>query len=241
MLRLATTTLAAASLVGAQEIANDDEYHTHASFAFIRTGERTPLLSDGTPVLTALGAHQMVQLGQTLRTRYISGSGSSVRVQQIAGLGRDALNNDQVYIQTADEQHLVASAQAFMQGLYPPKTLGSGNGTGSSTANFLANGSVIDYPMGGYQYADVQTAHQFNPESVHIAGTPSCLKAQTDAVTYYSTQEFKNDRASNKAFYNTLDVNWFSGYLNQSKLYVYRQSYDITLGTQATNDFLGTT
>lgn len=221
MLSLAIATLAAASFAGAQETANNDEYHTHAAYAFVRTGERTPLLSDGTPVLTALGAYQMVQFGQTLRTRYISGSGSDVKIQQIAGIRRETLNNDQVFVQTSDEQHLVASAQAFMQGLYPPKTIGTGNGTGSSTANFLANGSVIDYPMGGYQYANVQTAHQFNPESVHIAGTPSCLKAQTDSVAYYSTNDYQGTRAASRSFYNTMDVDWFSGYLNQSKLYVY--------------------
>jgi hypothetical protein len=221
MFKFAIATLASAWLVSAQET-DDDSYHPHAAFAFIRTGERTPLLRNGPPVLTALGAQQMFRLGQNLRTRYISGDApAGLGVQQILGMSPDALNNDQVLIQTSDEQHLVASAQAFMQGLYPPRSIVNSNGTGSSTGNLLSNGSAIDYPLGGYQYATIQSAGQLDPESIYVSGSQYCPAAQRDAMMYYTTDKFVEAKASNEAFYDKLNLDWFEGNLKKSELLVY--------------------
>ncbi|KAH7414316.1 histidine phosphatase superfamily [Phaeosphaeria sp. MPI-PUGE-AT-0046c] len=218
MLRFTILTLAVAWFAGAQET-DDDTYHPHAAFAFIRTGDRTPLLQDGTPVLTALGAQQMGQLGQGLRARYISGTGpAGFGAQRIAGMSRDTLINDQIMVQTSSEQYLIASAQAFMQGLYPPHNIASGNGTVAKSTSLLSNGSAVDFPMGGYQYASVQTAGELDPESIYVAGSASCPTTQRDSMTYYTTNEFKDTRAATKDFYSKLDKNWVGGYLNQSAM-----------------------
>ncbi|KAF1915125.1 histidine phosphatase superfamily [Ampelomyces quisqualis] len=218
MLIIALSTLASAWLVGAQEV-DSDLYHPHAAFAFVRSGERTPTLQDGTPVLTALGAQQMFTLGQNLRTRYISGNApAGLGVQRIAGMSEDGLDNNQIMVQTSDQQHLISSAQAFMQGLYPPRNIANSNGTQGSAGGLLSNGSAIDYPLGGYQYANILSSGQHDPKSIYVAGSQNCPVAQRDAMMYYRTNKFQNTRAANQAFYSSLNVDWFEGNLNESTL-----------------------
>lgn len=218
MLKIAVASLASAWLAGAQEVDNDF-YQPHAAFAFVRTGERTPILQDGAPVLTALGAQQMFTLGQNLRTRYIAGNApAGLGIQRIAGMSQDGLDNNQILVQTSDQQHLISSAQAFMQGLYPPRNIANSNSTRGLAGGLLSNGSAIDYPLGGYQYANVQSAGQFDPESIYVAGSRYCPMAQRDAMIYYTTKKFQDTRAANQAFYSSLNVDWFEGNLNESEL-----------------------
>jgi hypothetical protein len=218
MFKLAVTALASAWLASAQETDND-AYHPHAAFAFIRTGERTPTVRPSPPVLTALGAQQMFRLGQNLRTRYISGNASaSLGVQHIAGMSRDTLNNNQILVQTLDKQYLVSSAQAFMQGLYPPHNIANSNGTGSSTGDLLSNGSAIDFPLGGYQYASIKTSGLLDPESIYIAGTQSCPVAQKAAMMHFTTNKFTETKAANEDFYSKLNLDWFEGNLKEGQM-----------------------
>ncbi|KAF2833007.1 phosphoglycerate mutase-like protein [Ophiobolus disseminans] len=223
MYKLAIAAWASAWLVGAQ-VTDDDLYHPHASFAFIRTGERTPTIQPGPSVLTALGAQQMYKLGQNFRTRYIAGNADAglLGVQRIAGMSQNLVNNDQILVQTLDQQHLVSSAQAFMQGLYPPRntinSLGSSNGTGASTGGLLANGTAIDFPLGGYQYANIQSSGQLDPESIYISGIQNCPIAQRDALRYFTTDSFAQTQAATADFYKRLSPEWFGGNLRRDQL-----------------------
>jgi hypothetical protein len=218
MFRLTVAILASAWLVGAQETDND-VYHPHAAFAFIRSGERTPTIRPGPPLLTALGAQQMFKLGQDLRSRYISGNApAALGVQRLAEMSRDTLNNNQILVQTLEQPHLVSSAQAFMQGLYPAHSIANSNGTGGSTGSLLSNGSAIDFPLGGYQYASIQTSGVLDPESIFMAGTQNCPIAQKAAMMYYTTTKFLETKTANKDFYNQLNLDWFEGHLKRSQL-----------------------
>ena len=105
MFALSLTVLASAWMVCAQD---NDAYHPHGAFAFVRSGERTPSLTGDSQVLTAVGAQQMYQLGQNLRARWIGGdSNTGLGRQNIANMSVDMLNNDQISIQTLDTQYLV--------------------------------------------------------------------------------------------------------------------------------------
>ncbi|KAF1841178.1 phosphoglycerate mutase-like protein [Cucurbitaria berberidis CBS 394.84] len=219
----AVTALASAWLVGAQEQDNN-AYHPHASFVFMRTGERTPIIRPGPSVLSALGANQMYTLGQNFRTRYITGqSPSSLGQEHIAGMSPNVLNNEQILVKTLDTEYLVASAQAFMQGLYPPRALGNGTGDASG---LLADGRAIDYPLNGYQYASVKTSSQLDPDSIYIAGAQNCPVAQKEAMMYFTTDEFLETKAANKDFYKNLSVDWFEGNLKSDQL-DYISAYEI--------------
>ncbi|CAO2650775.1 Nn.00g020670.m01.CDS01 [Neocucurbitaria sp. VM-36] len=211
----AVTVMASAWLASAQEQDNN-AYHPHAAFAFIRTGERTPIIRPGNPVLTALGATQMLTLGQNFRTRYITGdSPNGLGKEHIAGMSQNTLDNDQIMVKTLDKQYLVASAQAFMQGLYPPHALGNGTG---DVSGLLANGEAIDYPLDGYQYANIQSTGELDAESIYIAGAQNCPMAQRDAMMYFTTDAFLNTKAAHEDFYKSLKVDWFEGNLKDDEL-----------------------
>ncbi|KAF1944502.1 phosphoglycerate mutase-like protein [Clathrospora elynae] len=203
-------------LVTAQSSQDDDSYHPHAAFAFIRTGERTPLLRDSPQKLTALGANQMHELGQNFRSRYIAGdSPGLLGVEHIAGMSPDVLDNNQILVQTLELPHLVSSAQAFMQGLYPPH--GMANGTGDATG-LLANGTIMDYPLNGYQYANIQAASQDEPNSRFVSGTQNCPMGNRDAWMYLVNEKFQETKDANKDFYKSLNVDWFEGNLAENDL-----------------------
>jgi hypothetical protein len=218
MYKAAIVLVASVLLAGAQN-QDDDPYHPHAAFAFIRTGERTPSIRSGSsPTLTALGAQQMFSLGQNLRTRYITGnSPSALGVQHIDGLSPYTLNNEQVLVQTLDSQYLVSSAQAFMQGLYPPHSI-LGNGTAFSTSSLLSNGNAIDFPLNGYQYANIQSSGQLDYESIYVSGAQNCPVAQQDAMMYFTTDKFYETKTANKDFYQDLKLDWFEGNLKADQL-----------------------
>ncbi|KAI8936250.1 hypothetical protein NX059_006673 [Plenodomus lindquistii] len=186
-------------------------YHPHGAFAFIRTGERTPLSRPDTPILSTVGANTMLTLGRHFRTRYIAGSSpSGLGIQPIAGLARNILNNEQISIQTGDAQYLVAAAQAFMQGLYPPR--GTVNGTGPVTG-LLSDGTMLDYPLKGYQYANVQTHGALDAGSIYVAGSTDCPVAKRDGMKYFTTSEFEQMEGDTRELFGRLNVDWFEGNL----------------------------
>jgi hypothetical protein len=197
---------ASACLVGAQ---SSDSEHTHAAFAFIRTGERTPRLRNDTQTLTSVGANQMLALGQKFRTKFVSGT------ESIAGLSKDILDNDQIWVQTLDTPYLVSSAQAFMQGLYPPHDMN--NATGDATG-VLADGTSVDYPLNGYQYASIHAANLNDPYSRLVSGTKSCSQGQSDGLKYFVTPEYQAASAANEDLYKKLDLDWFEGYAEEYEL-----------------------
>jgi hypothetical protein len=216
--------MATARLVAAAN--NNETMHVHGSVVFVRTGERTPVFAGGDQVLSALGAQQMHTLGQNFRTRYVNDNGgpSGLGVQQLSIEG-NVINNDELLIQTLDTPYLFASAQAFMQGLYPPY---STNSTDDVTG-LLANGSAMDFPMGGYQYAQVHTVGQFDAQSVYLGGNQNCPESQVDSGMYEVTEQFMQTKAIHKDFYNAIGLDLFDGHLKKSELYVTLPSYDIDI------------
>ena len=214
MIALSLTVLASAWVAAAQD---GDSYHPHGAFAFIRSGERTPGLTGGSQVLTAVGAQQMYFLGQNLRARWIASDGNAgLGRQNIANMSVDILNNDQIAVQTLDKQYLVSSAQAFMQGMYPPHALGNSTGLGDSTG-LLADGTIVQAPLRGYQYSNVQSSSPFAFNSIYIAGNNNCPMAKLDAMQYTVSDDFKNTKAISKDVYGSLQTSWFQGYFRDDQ------------------------
>ncbi|KAH6860923.1 histidine phosphatase superfamily [Alternaria rosae] len=210
--RTIVAAMASASLAGAQ---SSDSEHTLAAFAFVRTGDRTPVLRNNTQTLTTLGANQMHALGQKFRSKFVSGT------ESIAELSEDVLNNDQIWVQTLDAPYLVSSAQAFMQGLFPPHDIS--NATGDNTG-VLADGTSIDYPLNGYQYASIHAANVYDPYARLVSGSAQCPQGQSDALKYFTTPEYWDAQtlADNRDLYKNLPLDWFEGHVNQDELsYLY--------------------
>lgn len=130
MFALAVALAATVLLTGpshAQDGNDTHKYTVWSSVIFARTGERTPEIL-GDTVLTSLGAQQQYNSGTFFRQRYLSslGSANGIDSAPIQGMSALELDNNQLYVMALDQQYNIASAQAFIQGLFPPHSL-SGN------------------------------------------------------------------------------------------------------------------
>lgn len=132
-------------------IAQDENrrYTLWSSVIFSRTGDRTPEVLGDLPVeLTTLGARQAHDAGLFMRERYLTSFGSynGLDSAPIQGLDPNNLDSTQVYVQALDLQYSSASAQAFVQGLYPPYTPDSNSSEVMSmldATGLLANQSYV--------------------------------------------------------------------------------------------------
>ena len=139
--------LSSARLVASQE------QTTWGTVVLSLHGERIPGIADAFPYITPLGAQQALAAGSAIRTRYIEGPGTNITDSYpIPGLSVNAIDNTQLYLLARDDDYIAGSAQAFMQGVYPP--LGSAY---VDEESILSNKTLVQYPLGGYQYATIDT------------------------------------------------------------------------------------
>ena len=91
------------------------------------------------------------------------------------------------------------SAQGFLQGLYPPV----GPMLGSQT---LANGTVVQTPLNGYQLIPVQTiaTGTGSEDQAWLQGSSNCANALTSSNEYYSSSEYMAFLNSTRGFYSNL-------------------------------------
>lgn len=142
--------LLAAILFAAFSYGQADTYTVLSSVVFIRSGERTPTNLGFTPsVLTSLGAQQAYSAGSFFRNRYVSTAtpASNDRKAPIRRLSPNSYDPMQMYILAQDTQATAATAQAFMQGFYPPYVLNESMAAMVDPSSVLANESyVISHP-----------------------------------------------------------------------------------------------
>ncbi|KAK0705165.1 histidine phosphatase superfamily [Lasiosphaeris hirsuta] len=220
----AFTAAVLALLAGASSSsAQSSSEHIWASVGWVLHGERTPLFGATPPSLTPVGAQQMFAQGDLLRTRYLSRFTDSDddgvdRHAPIVGIEANAIDNTQLSIITNTDQYMVTSAMAFIQGLYPPINQAFSENSGGMAAAQLANGSVVNYPLGGYQYPSIRTASILDFESVWYVRR--CTDIQGMAVlTHYnriggnvgctsyteSLLNFRNDTIIATVYNNTIN------------------------------------
>lgn len=132
-------------------VASAQDYTVWSTVLFLRTGDRSPLTYGNiSATLTPLGAQQMQSVGSFFRDRYISSPSSNVSsgIAPLQGISTNTPQDAQMYLLALDAQYTAASAQAFMQGFYPPYSLNSsaaGNtaGTDLNELGFLGNGTYV--------------------------------------------------------------------------------------------------
>jgi hypothetical protein len=217
MLALFLAVSAAVWLIEAAQTEDNPSYNPHGAVMFVRGGERTPIIADRTQILSALGAQQMHNLGSAFRGRYILGSNASTDLgtEPINTLMPNILDPNQLYIQALDTPYLISSAQAFMQGFYPPYSISNGeNGAIADATGLLANGTFIDFPLRGYQYAPVDTLSEYDQGRVFLAGDQGCPFSQIKSNMYLGTPEFLDAKARSEDFYNALPDSMFGGHLS---------------------------
>ena len=169
IMTLATQAALLALLITAS-LAQDSSIRVRSSVAFIIHGERTPLYGYMRPTLTPLGAQQLYSQGLFFRDRYVvndtSEDGPADVRRPIADISRDAIDNRQLAIFSSGDGYNVASGLAFMQGLYPPDSQALLNVSDEASMGQLANGSLVSYPLDGYQYPRIRTFSVLDPSSI---------------------------------------------------------------------------
>ncbi|KAH9885915.1 histidine phosphatase superfamily [Xylariomycetidae sp. FL2044] len=192
------TGLLAMSLLG-QTWAQFTTERVWSSFAFVNHGERTPLKGETAPSLTPIGAQQLYSQGSLFRTRYLSDEESEVTTNNpIVGMQKETLDNSQMSIYSTTDDYVVGGATAFMQGLYPPVTNTSASAS-ASDGGALANGSTVEYPLGGYQYPNIRTLSTMDPSSIWIEGNTAC------AEYAMSSNAFRHEGTSQRLWDSTFD------------------------------------
>jgi hypothetical protein len=145
---LATTLLSLSTYSFAQSSSNH-VYTVWSSVIFNRIGERTPDVLGYLPTqLTTLGAQQSYRAGAFFANRYFSASSSGDGTSNTPLYGLDANMPDvkELYALALDTQASTGSAQAFLQGLYPPTTVNKSDAAQLDPIGILANGSYVCFP-----------------------------------------------------------------------------------------------
>ena len=204
------TATSLASLALAQTGSNETIW---SSVVYSYHGERTPLILPMRKVLTPSGAQQVYSVGSFFRDRYVAPTTNESHLG-IRDLSKDEVDSTQSSVMSTLDEYVVASAQAFMQGLYPPLNISSR--TLLNPMSIFANGSIIDYPLGGYQYAQIYTASALDPNSIYIAGDVNCPAYDNATMAYVNSQESTQIRSATMDFYDNLGSGILAGVFEKS-------------------------
>ncbi|KAF2767553.1 phosphoglycerate mutase-like protein, partial [Teratosphaeria nubilosa] len=209
----------------------DSIYTVWSSVIFSRTGERTPdaLSTNNLPTtLTSLGAHEQYASGSAFRKRYITSSGDSTGGSSapIYGLNTDAINSAELYVMAADLQYAVASAQAFLQGFYPPSALNTSAAPTLDPTSMLANGTYLEDPLSGYQYPYVHVAGAYDAQFPYVAGNEECPALAQSILEAQKEPHFKATNASSYSVYEAVGPVLLDNVLSSSQ-WSYARAYAI--------------
>lgn len=121
-----------------------------SSVVITRNGDSIPLISDQLITLTPLGAQQLFSAGAFFRDRYIAPTNISAYGDYIInGISTYSIDNTQTFSLSTQDEYVIASAQAFIQGLYPPLNHSFASEDPIITSvSLLANGTNTAFPLG---------------------------------------------------------------------------------------------
>ncbi|KAK3670192.1 hypothetical protein LTR78_009948 [Recurvomyces mirabilis] len=196
-----------ATIILTPEAVASGQYTVWSSVIFARSGERTPEVLGYIPTtLTSYGANQAHDVGSFFRERYISSAGSpdSTSYGPLQGLSANTLDSLQLYFHALDEQYTMASAQAFVQGLYPPFTLNASVARLLDPTSILANSSYVESPLQGYQYAEIHNSGGLDAAFPYIGGSLDCPAFDTAALQTTNLPDFALTQAAGHDLYQEI-------------------------------------
>jgi hypothetical protein len=197
----ATLCLQASVLVTAQDYGET----IWGVFAYTVHGESIPdvlTTSLGSKVLTEFGANQLQAAGSSFRDRYVPTTDGNSSDTAVIYLMPGFLDAKDVDIYSTADQYVSASAQAFMQGMYPP--LGDSNITSPGSTG---NATIDVAPLDGYQYAHIITLGEADPTYVIVNGSAQCNMHQTAEEEYQNSSDAMRITMESVDFYiGLLDI-----------------------------------
>jgi hypothetical protein len=195
-------------------------------FAYTIHGESIPnalAVTPGAKVLTDFGANQLQAAGSTFRDRYVPStdpwSNSATAIQYLpAGF----LNARDVDVFSTTDQYVSASAQAFMQGLYPPLDQSS-----TIYSDSIGNETIDTAPLYGYQYARIVTLGEADPSSLIVDGSAQCDMHQTAEAEYKNSSDAERITRESSDFYLDLLHGALDGVYDATSA-TYRNAVDVS-------------
>ena len=159
-----------------------------AVVAFTLHGDSTPSILRGPKTLTSYGAEQLYSAGSAFRDRYVAvREDGNDRIQDISAY---ALDSDEIDIFSTDDQCSIASAQAFMQGLYPPLDISDDDSyTGDSS---MSTDESATYNTSGYQYPRIITLGAGDLGVERVSGYTECPLYEASRKSYETSREFRD-------------------------------------------------
>jgi hypothetical protein len=159
----------------AAQVAAAEDYQIVGSFIFGRHNDRE---SKPATVLTSIGAHNQFLVGQFYRERYFGidseGTRNDSSATLIQGLNEDGVYvNGQIYAEAPYSNVMLFSHYSFLQGLYPPIDIANTTLIDSFMSE-LANGTVIENPLNGYQYIQSYIQENATEGYIRIKGDENC-------------------------------------------------------------------
>ncbi|KAK4100956.1 phosphoglycerate mutase-like protein [Parathielavia hyrcaniae] len=153
--------------------------------------------------LTALGAHQLYEQGAAFRNRYVRPSRHEDFVG-LVGIDPKTIDNSQLYVESSTDECSADSALAFMQGLYPPWPYTTCD-LGIPDHIKTGNGSILNYPLCGYQYPNIRTISPENDQdAIWSHGHHMCKKHEDSLQAFPNNPEADSIYQQTKAFYSGL-------------------------------------
>lgn len=166
------------------------------AYIFHRHGDRS---SKSYPpvLLTSQGVDQMYRSGSWYRSRYVQDKASS----QIHGISSDSAVLSQLSVTSPADDVLQNSAQAFLQGLYPPVIKTSSNQTSTE--------EHIPGLLEGYQYIPVNTVgfpsnNVRAEDNIGLQSGSACPKAIASTESYFESSDYLLKLKDTTDFYQTL-------------------------------------
>ncbi|KAI1499640.1 histidine acid phosphatase-like protein [Biscogniauxia marginata] len=165
-------------------------------YIFSRHGDRTPK-SLAPANLTSLGADEVFDAGTYYRNRYVASDASS----PIFGLSHDIAVAHQMTVTSPVDTVLQNSAQAFMQGLYPP--------VGTLSTQELASDTSVEAPFGGYQYIPINavstaSSNANSENNEWLQGGSGCGNAMISSNNYFISSEYAATYDETESFFSGL-------------------------------------
>ncbi|MCJ1321599.1 hypothetical protein MMC15_006944 [Xylographa vitiligo] len=212
---------------GAVVALNDTSETIWSSVVITRNGDSIPLIANEPTVLTPLGAQQLFSAGALFRNRYIAPTDVATYAEYIIDeISTYQLDNSQTFTLSLLDEYVAASAQAFIQGLYPPLINSFPSGDPIITdVSLLANGSNIAFPLGGYQYPNVYATSLLDPYSIWLAGQTNCNGFLVSGSEYFDTPEYLSVAAATQDFYQSIATSIFGGELPNTDINYHNAYY----------------
>ncbi|AOA64675.1 hypothetical protein PP7435_CHR4-2093 [Komagataella phaffii CBS 7435] len=183
-----------------------EDYECVGTFIFGRHNDRP---AKPTNQQTPLGAEAQLKNGALFRERYYGLTYDNEPVDSEYKI--EKLNDEgfyqasQYYGQAPYSGTIAKSHMAFLQGLFPATDGPLSNELLiQSTESDLDNGTVMEYPLNGYQYVMMDFQDPNAPNNFIIKGDVNCANSDSAIAAAYKTEEFQNLNDTTFDFYQSL-------------------------------------